>query len=321
MNKPPKKSFSLYSYLLKKLRRELIIWYFFTFLASFFYYQATNGLKMWNYKETNELFFGTVSVTRTTLLCYSFFCFFVGFILTGLVCEYLKNYCLESCRFHLRKLLLNYSANQPQKTQTHRKEILSNFWGETELFVPPFIQVPQRVYNAIVNIIFTFVFLSSFNLDSFTIYFTIFFVTIISLTIALWSFLSYRTQTKINQQQNNFRYQENKAMESYLEKQNNPREVSKLIDSNFRQTKNALRKKTFAYLPNLVILGLSILFCFIYSWQKKWEVKDILGIFQVAGSIQTIFFKVKDITDNSPEISKIKIHQQSLKKVLSKLSK
>lgn len=110
-------------------------------------------------------------------------------------------------------------------------------------------------------------------------------------------------------------------MESYLEKQNNPREVSKLIDSNFRQTKNALRKKTFAYLPNLVILGLSILFCFIYSWQKKWEVKDILGIFQVAGSIQTIFFKVKDITDNLPEISKIKIHQQSLKKVLSKLSK
>jgi len=78
-------------------------------------------------------------------------------------------------------------------------------------------------------------------------------------------------------------------MENYLEKENNPQAVRKLIDSNFRQTKNSLRKKTLAYLPNLIILGLNILFCFIYSWQANWEVKDVVGIFSIAASIQTIF--------------------------------
>jgi predicted PurR-regulated permease PerM len=94
--------------------------------------------------------------------------------------------------------------------------------------------------------------------------FAIYFVIIVSLTLALLSFFTYQIQKKINQQQNKFRQQENFAMEKYLERKTGPQKVEKLINSNFQKYRSSLKKKTLSYLPNLIIPGLSILFCLIY---------------------------------------------------------
>jgi hypothetical protein len=51
---------------------------------------------------------------------------------------------------------------------------------------------------------------------------------------------------------------------------------------------------------------------------ENWEVKDFVWTGSIAASIQTIFWKVKDITDNLPEIGKIKIHYKPLQKAISK---
>ena len=195
---------------------------------------------------------------------YVFFCFFVGSLLTSLICDYLRNYVLELCRKQLRKLILSYSFRNPSKTRQYNREILSSFLGETELFVPLFVSVPQRIYAAIVNIILTLIFVAKFGEDNSPVRaFAIFFVIIVSLIIAFLSFFAYQVQKKINQKQNRFRQQENLATEKYLENQANPQEVEKLIDSNFQKTRSSLKKKTLSYLPNLIIPGLSILFCLI----------------------------------------------------------
>jgi hypothetical protein len=94
--------------------------------------------------------------------------------------------------------------------------------------------------------------------------FAICFIIITSLIITFLSFFAYRVQKKVNQEHNKFRQQENLAMENYLEKQVNPQKVERLIDSNFQKIPLFSKKKTFSYLPNLIIPGLSILFCFIY---------------------------------------------------------
>ena len=220
-----KKYFSLYFWLLKKLRKELIIWYFFTFLSSFFYYQAVNGLKIWSYKDWKNysLLFESITIkTRGGLLLYVFFCFFVGSLLTTLICDYWKNYTLELCRKHLRKLIISQSAKSPRKTFLHKQEISNNFLGEAELFVPLFVLVPQRIYAAIVNIILILIFVAKFGEDNSPIrIFAISFFIIVSLIIAFLSFFAYKVQKKINQKQNKFRQQENLAMEKYLEKQSN----------------------------------------------------------------------------------------------------
>jgi hypothetical protein len=74
-------------------------------------------------------------------------------------------------------------------------------------------------------------------------------------------------------------------------------------------------------LPNLIIPGLGILFCLAYAlnYGKNWEIEEFTKIGMIAGSIQTIFWKVREITDNSLEISKIKVHHTSLQKMLNKL--
>ena len=171
MAESKQKPFSLYVWLLKKLRKELIVWYFFTFLASFFYYQAVFGLKRWSLKQTTfptPFFFKTVIIeTRGGLLLYTFLCFFVGSLLTNLVCDYLKNYTLELCRKELRKLIINQSIKNPQKSQLFRREILNNFLGEVELFVPPFISIPQQIYAATVNITLMLIFVASFKESNF----------------------------------------------------------------------------------------------------------------------------------------------------------
>ena len=193
-------------------------------------------------------------------MLYTFLCFFVGSLLTSLVCDYLKNYTLELCRKQLRKLIISRSAKNPQATRLHRQEISNNFLGEAELFVPLFILVPQRIYAAIVNIILILIFVVSFKGSNFAI----FFVIIVSLIIAFLSFFAYQIQKKINQKQNKFRQQENLAMEKYLENNSDPQEVEKLINTNFQKTRASLKKKSFSYLPNLIIPGLSVLFCFVY---------------------------------------------------------
>ncbi|CAG8447172.1 9405_t:CDS:2, partial [Racocetra fulgida] len=162
---------------------------------------------------------------------------------------------------------------ESKKTRLHQQEILSNFWIETELFVPLFILIPQRIYSAIVNIILILIFVASFKGSDFAISF----VLIVSLILAFLSFFVYQIQKKINQQQNNFRQQENQVAKKYLENPSQPQQVEKLINHNFQ-------KKTTKF----VEVGL---------------------------------IAVKDITDNSLEISKIKTHYQSLQKILSKLSK
>ena len=319
MSKFESEEFSLYSWLLKKLRSKLLFCYLFTFLSSFFYYQATQGIKIWGHEKTDFPYRSLlISVdSRVSLLWYAFFCFFVGNILTNLVCEYLKSYSVEICRIYLRKLILKYSAINPQQTQIHRKEIMNSFLGEVELFVPLFVLVPQKIFAAIINIFLTIMFLNSFPPNKLSAPFIIF----TSLAVAVLSFFSYKIQVKINRQQNQFRYQENIAMENYLENQENPKKVEVLINSNFRKNRASLWKKTISYLPTLVIPGLIILFCFIYSgwYVDNWEVKEFVQVFLIAGSIQTIFWKVKEITDNLPEISKINVHYKSLKKVLNKL--
>ena len=322
MSESQGRKFSLYSWLLKKLRKELIIWYFFTFVASFFYYQATQGLKIWSYKDWRgySSLFGAITIkTRGGLLLYAFFCFFVGNFLTNLICDYWKNYTLELCRKQLRKLLLNCSSRNPSQTRLHNKEVLSNFLGEAELFVPHFVWVPHRIYSAVINIILTLIFVSSFKESNFAI----FFVIIVSLIIAFLTFFAYQIQKKINQQHNKFRQQENFAMEKYLEGKTGPQKVEKLINSNFQKFRSSLKKKTLSYLPNLITPGLSILFCFIYvaNYGTNWEIEEFIKIGLIANSIQTIFWKAKEITDNSLEISKIKVHHKSLQKILSKLQK
>jgi Na+/H+ antiporter NhaC len=225
-------------------------------------------------------------------LLYTFFSFFIGSLLTSLVCDYLRNYTLESCRKHLRKLIINWSVKNPQSTRLHHREILSNFLGETELFVPLFISIPQRIYAAFINIILTLIFITKLGGgDSSIRHFAILFIIIASLIIALLSFFAYQVQKKINQKQNEFRQQENLAMEKYLEKKSSPQEVEKLINSNFRKTRASLKKKTLSYFPNLIIPGLNILFCLIYvmNYGENWEVKEFVKIGAIAGSIQTIF--------------------------------
>jgi len=325
MSESQNRKFPLYSWLFKKLRKELIIWYFFTFLSSFFYYQAVNGLKIWSYKDWKNysLLFESITIkTRGGLLLYVFFCFFVGSLLTTLICDYWKNYTLELCRKHLRKLIISRSAKSPRKTFLHKQEISNNFLGEAELFVPLFILVPQRIYAAIVNIILILIFVAKFGEDNSPIrIFAISFFVIVSLIIAFLSFFAYQIQKKINQKQNKFRQQENLAMEKYLEKQSNPQEIKKLIDYNFQKYRPSLKKKTLSYLPNLIIPGLNILFCLVYVriHGSNWEIKDFIGVGVIAGSVQTIFWKVREITDNSLEISKIKVHYKSLQKILSKV--
>jgi hypothetical protein len=127
--------------------------------------------------------------------------------------------------------------------------------------VPLFISTPQKIYAAIVNIILTLIFVASFKGSNFAILFVI----ITSLVVAFLNLFAYQTQKKINQKQNKFRQRENLAMEKYLERQSDPREVEKLINSNFQKTRTSLKKKTFSYLPNLIIPGLGILFCLAYA--------------------------------------------------------
>ena len=314
------KTFSLYSWLLKKLRNKLILWYFFTFLSSFFYYQATSGgLKLWGYKEIefpHHILFGTISISsRNALLLCSFFCFFVGNLLTILVCEYLKNYSLELCRNYLRRLIINRSEKKPARNRLEKMEILNNFLGETELFTPLFILVPHKIFSAGINIVLTIIFLRNFRSDNFSTYF----ILLVSLIIAFLSFFTYQIQSQISRKINQFRRRENATMEKYLENQIESQKVKKLIKSNFQKTHQSFLKKTLSCLPNLIIPGLSILFCLFYSiGHGNWETVDFVGVFMIATSIQTIFWKVKDITDNLPEIGKIKIHYKSLQKAISK---
>lgn len=317
MHKNKSENFSLYSWLLKKLHRKLVIWYFFTIISSFFYYQAFNGLKFWGcFKDADfpySSFFKIISInSRAQLIWYCFFCFFLGFLLTNLVCEYHKNYNLELGRFYCRKLIIKRSA---RKSLSVNSEIRNNFLSEVELFIPVFILVPQKIFAAIVNIIFTLVFLNNFKPDNFAIYFIIF----TSIIVAFFSFIFYQIQSKINQKLNQFRQQENKALENYLEKQGNLQEVEDIIDSNFRKNRLSLWKKTFSYLPSFIIPGLSILFCFIYSFQKGniREIEEFTRIYIIASSIQIIFWKIKDINDNLPDLSKIEVHYKSLQRLLS----
>ena len=143
---------------------------------------------------------------------------------------------MEICRIYLRKLILKHSAINPKQTQIHRKEIMNSFLGEVELFVPLFVLVPQKIFAAIINIFLTIVFLNTFPSNELSSPFIIF----TSLAVAILSFFSYKIQTKINRQQNQFRYQENIAMENYLGNQENPKKVEKLINSNFRKNRASL---------------------------------------------------------------------------------
>ncbi|WNE40031.1 MAG: hypothetical protein GBAus27B_000098 [Mycoplasmataceae bacterium] len=318
MHKNKGENFSLYSWLLKKLHWILIVWYSFTVISSFFYYQAFNGLKFWGCFQDDQFpyssFFKIISLnSRIQLIWYCFFCFFLGFLLTNLVCEYYKNYNLELGRFYCRKLIIKHSAH---KKISVNSEIRNNFLSEVELFIPVFVLVPQKIFAAIVNIVFALVFLNDFKPDNFAIYFIIF----ASISIAFFSFIFYRIQNKINQKLNRFRQQENKALENYLEKKASLQEVENIINSNFRKNHLFLWKKTFSYLPNFIIPGLIILFCFIYSLQKSnsWEIKEFTQVYAIAGSIQNIFWKIKDINDNLPDLGKIQVYYKSLQKSLSK---
>jgi hypothetical protein len=144
-------------------------------------------------------------------------------------------------------------------------EILNNFLGEVELFTPLFILVPHKIFSAGINIILTIIFLGNFRPDNFSNYF----ILLISLIISFLSFLTYRIQSQISQKLNQFRRQENTAMEKYLEKQIESQKVKKLIKSNFQKTRQSFLKKTLSYLPTFIIPGLSILFCFLYSMHEN----------------------------------------------------
>jgi len=160
--------------------------------------------------------------------------FFLVYLLISVVGEYLKNYSLELCRFHLRKLVLIRSQKNPKKTKERQKEILNNFFTEVELFTPIFILVPQRIFNAVVSIIFNFFFLSGLRKGDDS-NFTIYFVLILSPILITLIFLSYQIQSKINQKESKFRRQENVLFEEYLQKQKNSQSIEKVIDKNFRQ--------------------------------------------------------------------------------------
>ncbi|RHZ35340.1 hypothetical protein [endosymbiont GvMRE of Glomus versiforme] len=316
-----KKRFSLYRLLLKKIRSKLIVWYSLAFISSFFYYQATvGGLKLWSYKKTHYphyLLFKTISInSREELLLCSFFCIFIGNLPTALVCEYLKNYSLQLCYNYSRKLAFSNSMRKLSFEVKERRKILNDFLSEIELFIPLFILVPNRIFVALTNIIFTLIFLGDLYPTVFSVYFFIFF----SLVIAISSFFAYQLQNKVNQNLNKFRYQENVAMEKYLEDQNKSQEVKNLIDSNFKKICLFLKKRTFAYLPSLIIPSLSILFCFFYStyYGRKWKIKEFVEVGSIAASIQNVFWKIKEIIDNLPEVSKIRVYYKSLQKLLDK---
>lgn len=318
MHKNKSENFSLYSWLLKKLHWNLIIWYFFTLVSSFFYYQAFNGLKFWGFFQDDQFpyfsFFKIISLnSRIQLIWYCFFCFFLGFLLTNLVCEYYKNYNLELGRFYCRKLIIKHSNH---KKISVNSEIRNNFFSEVELFIPVFVSVPQKIFATIVNIVFALVFLNDFKPDNFAICF----ITFVSIFIVFFSFIFYQIQNKINQKLNQFRQQENNALENYLEKKASLQEIENIINSNFRKNHLFLWKKTFSYLPNFIIPGLIVLFCFIYSLQKgnSWEIKEFTQVYAIAGSIQNIFWKIKDINDNLPDLGKIQVYYKSLQKSLSK---
>ena len=140
---------------------------------------------------------------------------------------------MELCRFYLRKLILIQSQKNPKKTKEYQKEILNNFFTEVELFAPIFTLVPQRIFSAIISIIFSFFFLSGLRQsnDNFTTYF----ILILSLILITLIYFSYQVQVKIHQKENKFRRQENALFEEYLQKQKNPQRVEKEIDKDFYQ--------------------------------------------------------------------------------------
>jgi len=112
-------------------------------------------------------------------------------------------------------------------------------------------------------------------------------------------------------------------MEKCLKDSKNSQKINDLITTNFKKTSSLLKKKTFSYLPNLIIPGLGILFCFIYAkkFGINWEIKEFVDIGIISLSIQVIFWKVKDITDNLLEFSKIKAHYIWLQKALERSKK
>lgn len=322
MVKSKKNDFSLYFWLLKKLRKRLFFWYLLTFVSLYFYYQTTSyGLKyLWGYKGAKPPFkiFVWEFDSRTGLIWYLLLAFFLVYLLISVAGEYLKNYSLELCRFHLRKLILVRSQKNPKKTKEHRREILNSFFTEVELFAPIFTLVPQKIFNATVSIVFNFFFLTGLRRGDDS-NFTIYFVLILSPILITLIFLSYRIQSKINQKESKFRRQENVLFEEYLQKQKSSQSIEKVIDKSFRQVSYSFWKKAFSALSYLIIPGFGVLFCFVFSVWKKFEVTEFVRIVAIAGSLQTIFFKVKDIVDNLPEISKGKIYYQTLAKVLKNL--
>jgi ABC-type multidrug transport system fused ATPase/permease subunit len=160
--------------------------------------------------------------------------FFLVYLFISIVCEYLKNYSLESCRFHLRKLIFVRSQQNPKKVKECQKEILNNFFAEAELFTPIFISVPQKIFSAVVSVVFSFFFMADMRKGNDSNFIT-YFVLIISLILVALIFFSYRIQSKINQKESKFRRQENSLFEEYLQKQRNPRNLEKVIDKNFQQ--------------------------------------------------------------------------------------
>ena len=323
MVKFKKNNFSLYSWLLKRLLKRWSFWYLFTFISLYFYYQTTSyGLKwLWGYEKAKppfEIFVWEIN-SRAGLICYFLFGFFLIYLLTSIVCEYLKNYSFELCRFHLRKLILVCSQKNPKKTKEHQKETLNNFFTEVELFTPIFILVPQRIFSAIISIIFSFFFLSGLRRgnDSFTTYF----ILILSVILITLIYFFYQIQSKIHQKESKFRRRENALFEEYLQKQKNPQKVEKEIDKNFYQIRYSFWKKSFSALSYLIIPGFGILYCFVFSAWRNFKVEEFVEIAAIAGSLQTIFFKIKDIVDNLPAISKGKIYYQTLAKNLKNLEK
>ena len=319
------KIFSLYLWLLKKLYNKLFIWYFFTFISLFFYYQSTNyGLKqLWGYEKAKlpfRIFVWEIG-SRAGLIWYLIFAFFFFYLLISVVCEYLKNYSLELCRFQLRKLILVRSQKNPEKVKENQKEILNNFFAEVELFAPIFTLVPHRIFNAIVSIFLNLYFLSDLQNDDNN--FTSYFILILAPVLAALIFFCYRIQTKINKKENQSRRQENGLFDEYFQKPKNLQKLEKVIDDNFAQTRHSLSKKAFSALSYLIIPGLGILFCFAFSayYGKNFEIKEFVKVGTIANSLQTVFFKIKDMVDSLSEVSKGEIYYQTLAKTLKKLEK
>ena len=173
------------------------------------------------------------------MIFYLLLAFFIIYLFTSTICEYLKNYSLELCRFHLRKLILNYSKENSVITKNYQKEILHNFLSEVELFTPTFVLVPQKIFNAIISVVLNFFFLVSLQNDIGSSNFAIYFIIFLSLFLIVLSFLSYQIQIKINRQENKFRHQENILFEEYLEKKKDSQKIENLIDKNFRQNRHS----------------------------------------------------------------------------------